>query len=989
MGRQKGNPQRKEKEESPERELNELEASSLTEKEFRVFVIRMFKRMDDKYTQLNENYKELNENVTNMKRNQEEMKNNIAAIKNTMEGLKSRVEEAEDRISELENQADALEDYGREETGDVSILLQEGRVFPSSLWDEVDAMGQTQTTPLSIMIDHFKEVKGRASNLSVEVRKGRWQTFCSRELPTFSVGWPLEGTFDLPTIHRVRDIISQPKKGHPNQLPYIITWQDLVEDPSSWLKPFLSPRPPEPKPILALEEMEKVKEKKDLTPPSEPLYPVLQGGTEEELIFPPPYHPPRSSQGGSPPPPGEADMAPAAERGGAPAAERGGVPVPAGSPPLTRQRAQRELFIPAADSTVKALPLPAAGPPDVEGNQPFHYWPFATSDLYNWKAQNPKFSEKPAGLIDLLDSVLFTHQPIWDDCQQLLQVLFTTEERERILNEARKLVPAVDGNPTTNTALIDASFPLTRPEWDFNTAEGKERLWVYRQTLMGGKLTNLAKVGNVQQERDKSLAAFLEQIMEAFRTYTPMDPEAPNNRVAVVMAFVNQLATDIRRKLQKVDRLGEKSLKDLLEVAEKILLATTADSPEERNRHLRRLAGSQEDGKGTARGGRQKLQKDQCAYCREIGHWKQECPKRASKKGGRVDRGSRGSDPLPEHRVTLRVEGTPIDFLVDTGAQHSVLRTPQGKLANKKSWVQGATGMSQYSWTTQRTVDLGMGLVSHSFMVIPECPYPLLGRDLLTKIGAQITFRQGGPQVTYGEGHPIQILTMKLEDEYRLHKKTSPVEGSMDEWLQEFPTAWAEVGLAVHRAPVLVELKPGEGPVRIKQYPMPQEARKGIQPHVLRLRGLGVPVPCQSTWNTPLLPVKKPHTNDYWPVQDLREINKRVMDRHPKVPNPYTLLSSLAPSCVWYTVLDLKDAFFSLPLAPRSQPLFAFEWHDPEEGYSGQLTWTRLPQGFKNSPTIFDEALHEDLGEYRRTHLFLTLLQYVDDILIAADTAED
>ncbi|XP_045320107.1 uncharacterized protein LOC123590708 isoform X2 [Leopardus geoffroyi] len=149
---------------------------------------------------------------------------------------------------------------------------------------------------------------------------------------------------------------------------------------------------------------------------------------------------------------------------------------------------------------------------------------------------------------------------------------------------------------------------------------------------------------------------------------------------------------------------------------------------------------------------------------------------------------------------------------------------------------------------------------------------------------------------------------------------------------------------------------------KIKQYPMSQEARKGIQPHIRRLRSLGVLVPCQSAWNTPLLPVKKPHTNDYRPVQDLREVNKRVADIHPTVPNPYTLLSSLAPSRFWYTVLDLKDAFFSLPLAPRSQPLFAFEWHDPEEGYSGQLTWTRLPQGFKNSPTIFDEALHEDLG---------------------------
>jgi hypothetical protein len=114
------------------------------------------------------------------------------------------------------------------------------------------------------------------------------------------------------------------------------------------------------------------------------------------------------------------------------------------------------------------------------------YWSFATSDLYNWKLQTPQFSEKPQGLIDLVDSVLFTHQPTWDDCQQLLQILFTTEERERIQAEAHKLVPGDDGSPTTNQARIDEGFPLTRPNWDYDRAEGKERLRVYHQALMGG-----------------------------------------------------------------------------------------------------------------------------------------------------------------------------------------------------------------------------------------------------------------------------------------------------------------------------------------------------------------------------------------------------------------------------------------------------------------------------------------------------------------------
>lgn len=61
--------------------------------------------------------------------------------------------------------------------------------------------------------------------------------------------------------------------------------------------------------------------------------------------------------------------------------------------------------------------------------------------------------------------------------------------------------------------------------------------------------TNLAKVGDVQHGKDESPAAFLERVMEAFRQYTPMDPMAPENRAAVIMAFVNQAAPDIRKKL--------------------------------------------------------------------------------------------------------------------------------------------------------------------------------------------------------------------------------------------------------------------------------------------------------------------------------------------------------------------------------------------------------------------------------------------------------
>ena len=86
---------------------------------------------------------------------------------------------------------------------------------------------------------------------------------------------------------------------------------------------------------------------------------------------------------------------------------------------------------------------------------------------------------------------------------------------------------------------------------------------MYRQTLMAGlraaarKLTNLAKVNLVRQEPTESPAAFLERLMEAFRRHTPMDPQAEESRAAVLLAIVNQVAPDIRKKLQKIEGLGE------------------------------------------------------------------------------------------------------------------------------------------------------------------------------------------------------------------------------------------------------------------------------------------------------------------------------------------------------------------------------------------------------------------------------------------------
>ena len=169
--------------------------------------------------------------------------------------------------------------------------------------------------------------------------------------------------------------------GHPDQTPCILVWQDLVENPPAWLKPFVF------QPLTSLPS----------SPPLLPQVPQVSSGEAQRRAEP--SAPPRER--------GPAQGTRGRTREVASTAEEEGPEIPS--------------------STVHAFPV-RAGPAREGGERTYQYWPFSTSDLYNWKTQTPSFSEKPQGLIDLLESILFTHRPTWDDCQQLLQVLFTTEE---------------------------------------------------------------------------------------------------------------------------------------------------------------------------------------------------------------------------------------------------------------------------------------------------------------------------------------------------------------------------------------------------------------------------------------------------------------------------------------------------------------------------------------------------------------------------------
>jgi hypothetical protein len=100
------------------------------------------------------------------------------------------------------------------------------------VFDSPSTMGQGQTTPKSLILSHFSEVKERALNAGLVIKKGKFDTFCSAEWPPFGVGWPIQGSLSLDLITKVKAVIFQPgNRSHPDQVPYILVWEDLARNP--------------------------------------------------------------------------------------------------------------------------------------------------------------------------------------------------------------------------------------------------------------------------------------------------------------------------------------------------------------------------------------------------------------------------------------------------------------------------------------------------------------------------------------------------------------------------------------------------------------------------------------------------------------------------------------------------------------------------------------------------------------------------------------
>jgi hypothetical protein len=116
--------------------------------------------------------------------------------------------------------------------------------------------------------------------------------------------------------------------------------------------------------------------------------------------------------------------------------------------------------------------------------------------------------------------------------------------------------------------------------------------------------------------------------------------------------------------------------------------------------------------------------------------------------------------------VKIDIESCQIDFILYTGGAISTMTTPTGQLTKDSITITGATGSTKkYRLCKPQECMFGLHQVRHQFLYVPEAPGPLLGRDILSKLGTTVSMDLGPLDMS-----ALLALTLEvsLEEEWHI-----------------------------------------------------------------------------------------------------------------------------------------------------------------------------------------------------------------------------
>lgn len=166
-------------------------------------------------------------------------------------------------------------------------------------------------------------------------------------------------------------------------------------------------------------------------------------------------------------------------------------------------------------------------------------------------------------------------------------------------------------------------------------------------------------------------------------------------------------------------------------------------------------------------------------------------------------------------------------------------------------------------------------------------------------------------------------------------------------------------------------------PIKQRHYPISPALQRQVYQELDKMLADGVVEPSNSPWASPILLIRK-DDGKYRFVVDFRQLNKvTTRDAYP-LPFISATLDKLRDAH-YLTTLDIKSAYWQIPLSEESKPLTAFVIPN-----RGLYQFRRMPMGLHNAPATWQRFIDRVIGVDLEKYVFV----YLDDVIVCTDTFE-